>query len=252
MSFSERVRRSLVLSPRHVRVGDASAGGTIAIDLRPQSVQEAEEHHARRIAALQQQHQAALEVAYRNGYSDGAAMARDTAAAELEQSARFVETLLAELVRTRSEWFETYERQMVELVCRALEQILGGRPPTAEPVSKALRDAFTRLGDGDRVTVRCHPEDLKLIRERAECSSEEFVGSRQVKWVADPDLRPGGCLVETTLGVVDARVEQQLAVLRGALWDALPQVSANATGSAVSESQISEDQDVSFADSPGT
>jgi flagellar assembly protein FliH len=215
-------------------------------------VQEAEEHHARHLAALQTQHQAAREEAYRNGYNDGAAMARDSAAAELDRAARFVETLHAELVRTRREWFEAYERQMVELVCRALEQILGDRPSAAEPVGRALAAAFARLEETDRVTVRCHPQDLKLIREHRDSQANSPAGSLQIKWVADEDIRPGGCLVETSLGVVDARVEQQLAILRGVLWDALPQAGTDADPLSQERGPAADHYKISVAASPST
>ncbi|MEW5701276.1 MAG: FliH/SctL family protein [Candidatus Zixiibacteriota bacterium] len=221
MSFSERIRRPTLVSERRVRVGDGSSGGRIEIDLRPQSVQEAEERHRRHLAALERQHQAAREQAYRDGYNDGAAVARDAASAELDRTARFANELVATLAGTRAEWFAAYEKQIVELVCRALEEILADRPPLAGTITRALGDAFACLGDVDRVAVRCHPKDLALIRGEESSASVNLPGSIQVRWLPDEEIGPGGCVLETTLGVIDARVEQQLAILRGALWDAV-------------------------------
>jgi hypothetical protein len=55
------------LSPQRFRVGEKGSATPIAIDLRPQSVQEAEARHARQIAALKAQHQEALETGATSG-----------------------------------------------------------------------------------------------------------------------------------------------------------------------------------------
>lgn len=220
MSSSDHVVSAPVLSPRRVRIGDPTAMPRLVIDPRPQTVKDAEERHARRITALNVRHQEALETAYRNGYNDGATLARDEAQADVKRAANVVTSLGAEMTRTRSEWCKVYEEQMVALVCHALERILGDRPPVAERVLHALRRAFACLGEGDRITVRCHPDDMEFVRQAVATSSGDEIGARRVQVMADDMVQSGGCLLETDLGVVDARVEQQLQILRGTLMEA--------------------------------
>ncbi len=225
MSSSDRVVTAPARSPHTVRIGDPTATPHLVVDPRPQTVKDAEERHAHRITALNARHQEALEAAYRNGYNDGATLARDEAQAEVERAANALASLRDEVTRTRDEWCKVYEEQMVALVCHAVERILGDRPPVAERVLYALRRAFACLGDGDRLTVRCHPDDLEFVRQAMETPSGDEVGARRVQVVADEMVQSGGCLLETDLGVVDARVEQQLRILRGALMQ-----SAKAAG----------------------
>jgi flagellar biosynthesis/type III secretory pathway protein FliH len=217
MSSSERVLRRSFVSPRSYMVGDAVRGVAIPFDNRPLSVQEAEQRFKTEIARLKGQHQAALEEAYRNGYQDGTGMAGAEAAADIARIAAILDSIGEEFARTRSDWYVAFEQQMIDLIGCALEKILGERPPLPERVAHALRDAFDKLSGGDRVTLRCHPDELAFIQDLFSKKLDEFAGFRQIRVLPDGQVGPNGCLVDTELGVVDARVEQQLAILRGVL-----------------------------------
>jgi flagellar biosynthesis/type III secretory pathway protein FliH len=220
MSSSNRLISAPQLSTQRIRVGDSASSTGVSVDSRPQSVLEAEAHHSQQIAALAVQHQTALEAAHRNGYNDGAAMARAEAHAEVDRATKLNASLLIQMTATRRDWFAVCEQQSVELVCHAVEAILGERPPSADRILHSLRRAFECLDEGDRVTVRCHPADADFLRNSIAQPGSEITATRQVKIVADDGVQPGGCLVETNLGIVDARVEQQVRMLRGALLDA--------------------------------
>lgn len=216
-SSSDRVLRRTPVSERHYRVGEAARGAPDPIDPRPHSVREAEQQFSGEISKMRDQHQAALEEAYQNGYNDGAAMAKASANEQAKRFHEWIESLASEFVKTRADWFAENELQVVELVCAALEQILGDRPPVKRRVQEALMKAFEQLSGGDRLSVRCNPADLRFIEETFKERLDEFSGFNRIKVIADEQIGVGGCLVETQLGVVDARIEKQLAILRGAL-----------------------------------
>jgi type III secretion system HrpE/YscL family protein len=232
MSSCDRVMRAPQVSPQRFRVGDKDSATPLAVDLRPQSVQEAETRHAQQIAAMNVQHQQALEATYRNGYNDGLMMARS-------EAEPVIASLTSEFARSRTEWFAVSEQQVVELICYAVEQILGGRPHNADHVLHALRRAVESLGEEDRATVRLHPDDLELVRQALEKEASALVGSRRIRLTADDAIQPGGCLVETDLGIVDARVEQQLRILRGVLTEAAGDTQTPDDGSADPSSELS-------------
>jgi flagellar assembly protein FliH len=57
------------------------------------------------------------------------------------------------------------------------------------------------------ITVKVHPDDLSLIAE----GCADAVDARGAKLVADHHIERGGCLVESDLGVVDARMATRWA-----------------------------------------
>lgn len=216
-SSSDRVLRRTALSERHYRVGEATRGAPAPIDNRPYSVQEVEQQYTSQLQQVREQHQSALEEAYQNGYRDGSAMMRATVNEQVERLTKWIESLTEEFARTRADWFAENEKQAVELVCAALEQILGERPPVRSYIERALSEAFDQLGSGDRATIRCHPKDLEFVEKTFKRPLEEFTGFRKIRVVPDDQIGIGGCLVETELGIVDARIEKQLAILKSVL-----------------------------------
>ena len=241
MSSCERVLRRTAVSPRSYLVGDAVRGASNPIDTRPLTVQEAEQRYSLEIARLKDQNQVAVEEAYRNGYQDGAGMAGAQAAADIARISAILDSIADEFARTRIDWYKACEQQIIELIGSALEKILGDRPPLPERVAHSLREAFDRLSGGDRVTLRCHPQDLTFVQALLAKKLDEFSGFRQIRVLPDDHVGPNGCLVETELGVVDARIEQQLAILKGVLGTALRDGPVPATQDAA---EPAEDLDV--------
>lgn len=194
------------------------------IDPRPHSIREAEAEYRREITDLREKRQAELEAAYRSGYEDGAGMARDDCAKETARLTEWLRNMAKAIADARAEWFGANERQAVELACAMLEQILGDRPAVYERIHHALTRAFEQLAGGDRVTIRCHPADLEFVQKFLGSQIDEIASFKRVRVLADEQIGVNGCLVETELGIVDARIEQQLALLRGALLDHAPAI----------------------------
>ncbi|MBI2981083.1 MAG: hypothetical protein HYY44_02075 [Deltaproteobacteria bacterium] len=91
-----------------------------------------------------------------------------------------------------------------KIVARELE-----KGAVIDIVREALNKAI-----GDRVVVKVHPND----RKRLEKELPPFVDPmKTLQLREDAGVTPGGCLVETELGTVDARLETQWAAIRKAL-----------------------------------
>lgn len=239
MSSCDRVLTAPTMSERRVRIGDSTTT-RLSFDYRPQTVLEVEAQFSRETSALKEQQQAQQEAAYRNGYNDGATVARDEAAQQVERSAALCASLAEEFSRTRLEWFQSCEQQMLELIHRALESILGIRPSVAAPIMHAVRRSVALLSEGDRATVRCHPDDAEWVQESLNGKEEQWVGALRLDIVPDSTVTIGGCLVETEFGMIDARVEQQLRRLRGALQDAFASGTRDQDTTSTSPSDVSE------------
>jgi flagellar assembly protein FliH len=82
-------------------------------------------------------------------------------------------------------------------------------------VRELLRD---QVASQHQATLRLHPDDLMLVSDRlgAEC---DFAGW---KLLADPAITPGGCLLQTRHGEVDARIETRWRELTRTLDAATP------------------------------
>jgi flagellar assembly protein FliH len=81
----------------------------------------------------------------------------------------------------------------------------------------AVRHALLRSASAETVRIRVHAADLESVKAHREELLTLVDGIRQLEIVADRRVGPGGCVVETLGGVVDARVETQLDEVESAL-----------------------------------
>lgn len=140
--------------------------------------------------------------AYRSG--------TDQAVTEFEQ------TLLDVREIRERVWRET-EQDLLRLAIRLTEKILGreiksDKTAVADIVATALQNARQQ----EKLTVRVNPSDLPTIEDEMKNFSRNG-RTQYMDFIADPRVSEGGCLIESEVGTIDARLETQLRVLERAL-----------------------------------
>lgn len=140
--------------------------------------------------------------AYREG--------NETALAEFENN-------LFEVREIRERVWRETEKDLLRLAVRLAEKIVGREikkdsKTVIDIVSAALQNARQQ----EKLTVRVNPADLPTV----ESQMERFSNAARVRFLdftADPRVSVGGCLIESEVGTIDARLETQLRVLERAL-----------------------------------
>lgn len=107
------------------------------------------------------------------------------------------------------------EPEIVRMVMDIAEKVIGReikKGAVVDVVRKAIRESV-----GQKIVVRVNTLDMEVIRgKEAELLAElDKVHSLSVR--EDETVPLGGCIIETELGTVDARLEVQLAAIRKAL-----------------------------------
>jgi flagellar biosynthesis/type III secretory pathway protein FliH len=72
---------------------------------------------------------------------------------------------------------------------------------------------------GDWIRLRVHPDDEAPVTARRDALAARAPGAAALDIVADETVGRHGCVVETAVGRVDARLETQLAALERALLE---------------------------------
>lgn len=122
---------------------------------------------------------------------------------------------LAEVEAMRATVAETVERDAVELALQLAEKVVSGAIAVEpERVADVVRGALRRLTERRRVTVLVHPDDLDAVRVVAEGFAAELGGIEHCDVQAERRIAPGGAIVRTDEGQIDASVETQLARAR--------------------------------------
>ena len=104
------------------------------------------------------------------------------------------------------------------LAVRIAEKILGRalqlRP---EEVVEIASQALAAAGTARQVVVRCHPDDLAALERGRPRLVERAARAQALQLRPDTHVPRGGCIVETELATIDARLSTQLDAIERAL-----------------------------------
>lgn len=154
-----------------------------------------------------------LQAAYERGFEDGKTATAALYEAEFRRYQQWLQRF-DEIARSLRLQLQQLEQQMehaaVRLAFVLAEHILGnqlrGNP---EALLQLLRQALKALPDGvQNLRIRVHPETLQLLQDAGSLSA---LGQEEgITLVADPEVDPIGCIIESPWGSVDAQLREQL------------------------------------------
>lgn len=181
-------------------------GGDPAARSAPEPVDAAPEPDA---AAWQAEVQAARDTGYQDGYRDGLAALdaakRQYAAQVGSQVAGVLAAFDTQIQALESRMADAVVDTAVRLARQVVRRELQQHP---ELIAQVALDAVNAVMLSARhLRLRLHPDDLALV----EAALADDLKAREVMLLPDAGLSPGGCLIESDLGQVDARIEQRWA-----------------------------------------
>jgi flagellar biosynthesis/type III secretory pathway protein FliH len=103
-----------------------------------------------------------------------------------------------------------------EIVGEALAKIAGPLLSTRKAAIGAVTEVLRRVKEGRDLAVRVSPADLPILQQE-EQRLAAVVPGRALKLVADARIELGGCIVESSLGALDGRLDVQLRELYATL-----------------------------------
>jgi type III secretion protein L len=152
----------------------------------------------------------AFDEAVRQGREQGRAEAAATLAAAIGEAR-------SQATRAR----EAAAPAAIALALKMAEQIVGRAvalaPDVMAEIAGAALDACRPRGDW--VRVRVHPDDVAAVSARRDALAARAPAGAALDVVADAAVGRHGCVIETALGQVDARLDTQLAALERALLE---------------------------------
>jgi flagellar assembly protein FliH len=109
------------------------------------------------------------------------------------------------------------ESALIQLTLEVASKLISGLPVSTDMVEAAVRSALAQVQEATEFHVYLHADDLTLLQQ---CNSPVLLpgpGHDTVRFDTSADVTRGGCLVETRFGVIDARRETKLDLIRQSL-----------------------------------
>ena len=107
-------------------------------------------------------------------------------------------------------------RLAMKIACKVTSSAVEVDPKLVE---NQVTEALLRVREREEITVHVNAADLETARANEDGFRKLLESPRKFDIKSDPKVDRGGCIIETNLGNVDARIETQLATLQVAFDD---------------------------------
>ena len=181
---------------------------------RERVLQEAQDEAARCLAKAQEQAVALTTAAYEQGCRQGEEAARQALTAQLSPVLSAFQQATTEIVHLRATVLQQAEEDIITLAFQLARKIIQYEAlEHREVLAATLTRALEHVVQQDQIVVRVHPDDVHYAAEIKEELGHARGDIETLTVKGDASIGRGGCLVESSLGTIDARIEAQLEEL---------------------------------------
>jgi flagellar assembly protein FliH len=158
-----------------------------------------------------------LEEKYKSGFNDGHSKAKseleedfNLKLAEKYEELNNVITLFNENIKA---YDKDFEKVIVRLALAISEKIIKREIDEKSGAIEALRDSLRKIVGANSVVVKLNPADYQnVVTENKKLIADDAFS--KINFEIDERIEKGGCLIESDIGNVDARISTQLNELK--------------------------------------
>ncbi|MBV9155120.1 MAG: hypothetical protein JO097_02590 [Acidobacteriaceae bacterium] len=118
---------------------------------------------------------------------------------------------LAQARESRDRYLAANETALLKLAVRIAEKLIGQELRTSpDTVLGIVKEALRSARRAASIVIHAHPADAVLLNERISALRKLAGLTREIEIIPDAGLSRGDCVVESEIGVIDARLDTQL------------------------------------------
>ena len=157
------------------------------------------------------------QAAYERGLADGEARLSEQLLRQRAEVLELQNGILASLRQAVPQVVRQSEAGFVGLALEVARKLISDLPVSVEMVEAAVRSALAQAEESTEIEIFLHADDLALLQRSNSPVLLPGPGNEAMHFQASAEVTRGGCLVETRFGVIDARRETKLKLIRQSL-----------------------------------
>ncbi len=158
-----------------------------------------------------------LEQHYERGFNEGQRAVKDLMEKEyaerIVQKYESIDKIITKLNMQIAAYEPAFEKIVVNLALAVSEKIVKREIEAESIINETLKESIRRVIGSNKIFVKLNPEDLKRISLESHIPFNDET-YKNIKFEPDEHIEAGGCLVETEIGNVDARISSQFNEVR--------------------------------------
>jgi flagellar assembly protein FliH len=149
------------------------------------------------------------------GRARGLQEGKKEVAARLEEAFR----VLNEAIKQRKKIIKDAEAEILRLSIKVAEQIVRSEVSLHRDVClNIISEAIGRVSDREQIIIKVSRDDLEQVKKYKDRIAGLVDGVKTFSVLEDSNVEAGGCIIETNLGYVDARISTKLNIIEDALF----------------------------------
>ncbi|MCL2557339.1 MAG: flagellar assembly protein FliH [Treponema sp.] len=142
---------------------------------------------------------------------------------EVERLVERMRVVLERAQDKRSDILSDTEREIIELVLLVSRKVVKAISDSQrEVIVSNVIQALRKVRDRGNIIIRVNLADLKLATSHVKNFIKLVEGVKSIQVAEDSSVDPGGCIIETDFGEIDARISSQLAELEAKILQISP------------------------------
>ncbi len=135
---------------------------------------------------------------------------------------------LNQAVKERKKIVNDSEGEILRLAIKVAEQIIRSEVSLHRDVClNIVAEAIARVSDREQIIVKVNREDAEYLKRYKDRLAGMLDGVKSFSIIEDAQIEPGGCVIETNLGFVDAKIPTKLKSIEDALQNVREQDATN-------------------------
>ena len=156
--------------------------------------------------------------AYKKGYDAGREEGYKDGQAEVMRLIDRLGTVVSTAVDIRDELIKSSEKLMTEMILMISRKVIKDEiVERREVVINNIKEALKKVKDRDRIDIRVNFADLDMTTAHKDELIKMMESLKKVNIYEDSRVERGGCIIETDVGSIDARISTQLETIEEAI-----------------------------------
>lgn len=169
---------------------------------------------------MEYEYKVSKESGYRDGYQAGENEAREIIINKSKEMFARIINLVEDAQNTREQILKENEEYIIALAIKIAQKIIREEVKLNKDIIRnVIGNAIKKVPISRKMTVIVNWEDLEYIKEIKQSIFSEIKGVENIEIIEDQRIHRGGCVLETSIGTIDATIESQLEAVEEAFLE---------------------------------
>jgi flagellar assembly protein FliH len=192
---------------------------------------EQEKIEGKALEKLKEIQESAYREAYNLGLEDGRKKAFLEYTTQIEENLKSLNVLMGTLSNMKEHMLAFNEAHLIKLMFHMASRLTHQTMQENNPaVVEVIKNCVALAQDEEDILVKVAAQQFEYLQGLKGETGHQLDFLKNVRLEPSPDVKPGGCIIETNYGEVDARIEQRINELWQGIVDHIPKVKQKLEG----------------------